>query len=44
MSTLAQISGNPGTGKTFSIKTLAEKNPTSTFVINTDGKSLSWAG
>lgn len=44
MSTLVQISGNPGTGKTFSVKSLAEKDPKSVFVINTDGKNLSWAG
>lgn len=44
MSTLVQISGNPGTGKTFSVKSLAEKDPKAVFVINTDGKNLSWAG
>ena len=35
------ISGLPGTGKTYGMKTL---NPKETFFIDADGKGTSWAG
>lgn len=42
MAVLVQITGEPGTGKTFSARSLEEKYPGITYVINADGKSLSW--
>lgn len=41
MATLVQISGGPGTGKTFAAKTLPSDK---TFMFDVDGKGLSWAG
>ena len=41
MATLVQISGMPGTGKTFGVKTL---DPKTTYIIGADKKGLSWAG
>jgi len=44
MATLIQISGNSGTGKTFSLKSLTDKYPNHVGVIDADGKGLAWAG
>ena len=41
MAKLIQLSGDPGTGKTFSMKTL---DPKSTYFIDADGKGLPWKG
>lgn len=41
MATVVQISGLPGTGKTFGAYTL---NPDSTYIIQADKKGLPWAG
>jgi dephospho-CoA kinase len=38
---LVQLTGDPGSGKSFSVKTL---NPKETFVIDADGKGLAYAG
>lgn len=44
MATLVQISGDPGTGKTYAVKQLTDKYPGQVYFINTDKKGLSWAG
>lgn len=46
MSTLVQLTGPAGSGKTFSIKslTLSDRYKDATFLINVDGKTPSWAG
>lgn len=44
MATLVQVSGNPGTGKTFSLKALVDKYPEHSALIDVDGKGPSWAG
>ena len=44
MSTLIQVTGNPGTGKSFSLKKLIEKVPEQVFYIDTDKKGPSWTG
>lgn len=41
MATLVAISGLPGTGKTYGSRTL---DPKTNFVVDSDGKGLSWAG
>lgn len=41
MATIVQLSGPPGTGKTWGVKYL---DPAKTFCISTDKKGLSWAG
>jgi broad-specificity NMP kinase len=41
MSTLIQLSGPPGSGKTTSVEKL---NPNETFFIDADRKGLAWAG
>lgn len=41
MAKLVQITGDPGSGHSFSIKTL---DPKTTFVIDTPGKGMAWAG
>lgn len=41
MAALVQISGLPGTGKTFGAKTL---DPKTTYIISSDKKGLSWTG
>ena len=44
MAILVQLSGVPGTGKTFSVKSLITERPNEVYMINADKKSLSWAG
>ena len=44
MAFVVQLTGAPGTGKTYSIKRLVEKYPDSVYYINADGKPLAWAG
>ena len=44
MAFVVQLTGGPGTGKTFSMKSLTEKYPDSVYYINCDGKPLAWAG
>ena len=41
MAKIIQLSGGPGTGKTFSAKSLDAKK---TYYIDADGKGLPWAG
>lgn len=41
MAVLVQITGEPGTGKTYSIKTL---DPKTSYYIDADGRGLAWAG
>lgn len=41
MATLVQISGMPGTGKTFGVKSL---DPATTYFIDADMKGLPWTG
>ena len=41
MAVLVQVTGEPGTGKSYSSKTL---NPKTTYMIDCDGKGLAWAG
>ncbi len=40
MAVLVQLSGTQGTGKTYSLRTLQERYPDSTYVINCDNKPL----
>lgn len=44
MATLIQGTGFPGSGKSFGIKSAAERYPNQIFLINPDGKSLPWKG
>lgn len=44
MATLVQITGPSGSGKSFSIKGLADKYPNAAAVIDADSRGLAWAG
>ena len=44
MALAIQITGTPGSGKTFSLKSLVAKFPNEVYYINADRKPMPWAG
>ncbi len=44
MAIVCQVSGPPGSGKSRSVKGLADKYPGEIYYINADKKPLTWAG
>ncbi len=44
MAIVCQVSGLPGSGKTYAVKGLAEMYPGQVYFINADQKPVTWAG